>query len=307
MNLIINFNNIIIMATDTFQGWARPVDTPIPGINEHADHTFVYCTNQNSYFKCFSTADIHAEGAVLCVTSTGKKAFCKADKYRCGILGLPDTAGLGYGLTGVCHQAANRFMYATETYTSYPEGKSRPRGYSSSCVLYGKWGLDFYNSFLPFLYAQAYARCLFAHMGHTAMQGLSPDSLDYKLLDYYQMQHVTGNNPPHPVADELEIVIRHTLGTDEPAELKQTHIGILGQMQKTFADYSLTALPNGEPSVRLPAGDVRQLVEKINKLSLEMQKEMKKVLGDEAFIRLNGDDKFYLPVNPEIALNILGK
>ena len=110
------------MATkDTFQGWARPVDIPIPIINgiaaEIADHTFVYCTNQNSYFKCFSTGDIHAEGAVLCVTSTGKKAFCKADKYRCGIPGFSDTAGLVYGVTGVCHQAANRFMYATETYT----------------------------------------------------------------------------------------------------------------------------------------------------------------------------------------------
>lgn len=38
-----------------------------------------------------------------------------------------------------------------------------------------------------------------------------------------------------------------------------------------------------------------------------MKKEMKKVLGDEAYIRLNGDDKFYLPVNPKIALNILGE
>ena len=38
-----------------------------------------------------------------------------------------------------------------------------------------------------------------------------------------------------------------------------------------------------------------------------MQNEVKKVLGDEAFIQLNGDEYFYLPVNPEIALNILGK
>lgn len=300
------------MATvDTFQGWARPVDLPIPIIDdivaEIADHTFVYCTNKNSYFLCFSAGDIHDEGAVLCVTSTGKKAYCKADKYRCSIPGFPDTAGLTYGITGVCHQAANRFMYATETYTSYPLGKSRPHGYLATVTTYGTWGVDFYINFLPLLYAQAYARCLFAHMGHTAMQGLSPDSLDYKLLDYYQMQHVTGNNPPHPVADELEIIIQHILGIDESAELKQTHIGILGEMEKTFADYSLTAFPNGEPSVRLPAGDVRQLVEKINKLSLEMQKEMKKVLGDEAYIRLNGDNKFYLPVNPEIALNILGE
>lgn len=298
------------MAKDTFQGWARPVDIPLPIIDgiaaEIADHTFVYCTNQNSYFKCFSTADIHAEGAVLCVTSTGNKAYCKADKYRCGVPGFPDTAALVYGITGVCHQAANRFMYATETYTSYPTGKSRPSGYLASRSLYGTWGVDFL-SFLPTLYTQAFARCMFAHMGHTAMQGLSPDSLDYKLLDYYQMQHVTGNNPPHPVADELEIIIQHTLGTDEPAELKETHIGILDEMKNTLADYSLTALPNGEPSVRLPADNVRQLVEIINKLSLEMQKELKNVLGDEAYIRLNGNEKFYLPVNPEIALNILGE
>lgn len=139
------------------------------------------------------------------------------------------------------------------------------------------------------------------------MQGLSPDSLDYKLLDYYQMRHVTGDNPPHPVADELEIVIRHTLGIDEPAQLKDTHISILDETEKMFAGYSLTALPDGEPSVRLSADDVRLLVEKINKYSLEMQNEVKKVLGDEAFIQLNGDDKFYLPVNPEIALNALSK
>lgn len=295
---------------DTFQGWARPVDIPVPIIEdiaaEIADHTFVYCTNMDSYFKCFSTGDIHAEGAVLCVTSTGKKAYCKASKYRCGIPGIPDTAGLKYGITGVCHQAANRFMYATETYLSYPLGQSHPHGYFATFSLYGTWGTDF-PVFLATLYAQAYARCLFAHMGHTDTQGLSPDSLDYKLLDYYQMQHVMDNNPLHPVADEMEIIIQHTLGMDEPAGLKQTHISILDEMEETLADYSLTALPNGEPSVRLPAGDVRQLVEKINRYSLEMQKETKAVLGNEAFIRLNGNDKFYLPVNPEIALSILGK
>lgn len=115
---------------------------------------------------------------------------------------------------------------------------------------------------------------------------------------------VTGNNPLHPVADELEIIIQHTLGIDEPTELKEMHIRILSEMEKTFADYSLVALPNGEPSVRLPTSDLRQLVEKINKYSLEMQKEVKKVLGNEAYIRLNGDEKFYLPINLEIALNL---
>lgn len=299
------------MATkDTFQGWARPVDISIPVIGDIAakvaDHTFVYCTNQNSYFKCFSDGNIHDKEAVLCVTSTGKKAFCKADKYRCGIPGFPDTAGLVYAVTGVCHQAANRFMYATETYLSYPTGKSRPHGYLASCMHFGTWGADF-PVFLAALYAQAYTRCMFAHMGHTDTQGLSPDSLEYKLLDYYQMQHVTGNNPAHPVADELEITIRHILGIDEPEELKQTHGRILNEIKNALAEYSLTATPDGEPSARLPANDVRQLVMRINKFSLEMQNEVKKVLGDEAFIQLNGDENFYLPVNPEIALNILGK
>lgn len=291
---------------DIFEGWATPVNLPIPLVAEIADHTFVYCTNQNSFFKCFGSSDRYAEDAKCCVTSTGKKAFCKADKYRCGIPGLPDGAGISYLSTGVCHQAANRFLYASETYTSFPMGKERPRGYFATCLIYGTWG-KLFSVFLATLYAQAYTRCMFAHMGHTAIQGLDPDSLDYKLLDYYQMQHVTENNPKHPVADELEIVIRHTLGIDEPAELKQAHARILDEVENALAEYSLTATPDGEPSVRLSADDVHRLVERVNNYSLEMQKEVKKALGDEAFIQLNGDDKFYLPVNPEVALSALGE
>ena len=104
----------------------------------------------------------------------------------------------------------------------------------------------------------------------------------------------------------MEIVIRHTLGIDEPAELKQAHARILDEVENALAEYSLTATPDGEPSVRLSADDVHRLVERVNNYSLEMQKEVKKALGDEAFIQLNGDDKFYLPVNPEVALSALG-
>ena len=88
------------------------------------DHTYV--TSSDGYtWPCFG----RSQGGSLICSGVGNTA-----KANC--LSNPGGrfAGIIYGITGVCHQAANRVLY--------PSGQtvSRARGYMASFALYGTYG-----------------------------------------------------------------------------------------------------------------------------------------------------------------------
>lgn len=73
-----------------------------------ADHTYVSCPDINKKFECFLMGGI---GDRFISSSPGY--YDVANLYRTPFI-LNDTAGLNpYGIKGVCHQAANRFLLAT--------------------------------------------------------------------------------------------------------------------------------------------------------------------------------------------------
>lgn len=103
---------------DILTGYALPTAMP-PG----ADHTYVR-SNKGHNWGCFGR---DAGGEAICAGDG------KADQAQC--LSEPtSTAGIVYGVTGVCHQAANRIMLPANTVVA------RARGYRFSALLYGTYG-----------------------------------------------------------------------------------------------------------------------------------------------------------------------
>lgn len=119
------------------EGWVTPT-----AATKYADHTFVYCPNYGFYFNCWGGGDIHGPSAVKNCEGDNGQAYIRANCYRCPVLGLPDTAGIGaYGINGVCHQSSNCFLYAAGTTLRIVNG--RPRGLVQSVGAFGTYGAPY--------------------------------------------------------------------------------------------------------------------------------------------------------------------
>ncbi|WP_162560706.1 hypothetical protein [Methylobacterium durans] len=106
------------------KGWAistQRVGTGRPG---RVDHTYV--TSDCGYvWRCFGR---NRGGAQVCADI--------GDSHIANCLATPsETAGIIYGVTGVCHQAANRILFPANCAKI-----SGARGYNVSLVVYGPYG-----------------------------------------------------------------------------------------------------------------------------------------------------------------------
>lgn len=97
----------------------------VPTLGGLADHTYVTC--QGGYaWPCWGRS---AGGRIICSGSgSSSKANCISAPWS--------TAGLIYGITGVCHQTANRILW--------PAGVTvrSAKGYWASWLAYGTYGTD---------------------------------------------------------------------------------------------------------------------------------------------------------------------
>lgn len=110
----------------TLIGYAVPLSTPMPGLNKLADHTYVRTADGRGVWGCWGRSD---GGHEVCRgTGSSRKADCLSQPWG--------TSGIIYGLTGVCHQTANRILY--------PAGAlvSKANAYWLSSLVYGTYGRD---------------------------------------------------------------------------------------------------------------------------------------------------------------------
>jgi hypothetical protein len=100
--------------------------------NVRADHTYA-ASDDGRVWPCFGRS---SGGSPICSGSGN------VDRADC--LSQPQSsAGLVYGVTGVCHQAANRILYPSSKMVS------AARGYRWSVFTYGVYGNDI-RTFLPY-------------------------------------------------------------------------------------------------------------------------------------------------------------
>jgi len=90
------------------------------------DHTYV--TVGDVHYGCWGGS----KGGKVISKGTGKskKASCMAN-YAC----IDGTAGIAYGISGVCHQTANRILKPADITVS------KAKGYAASTLMYNKYGL----------------------------------------------------------------------------------------------------------------------------------------------------------------------
>ena len=108
----------------TLIGYAIPLTTPMPGINQLADHTYVRTADGRGVWGCWGRSD---GGSEICRGSgSSKQADCYSQPWG--------TSGIIYGVTGVCHQTANRILYPARVIVS------GAHGYWLSSLVYGTYG-----------------------------------------------------------------------------------------------------------------------------------------------------------------------
>jgi len=304
------------MSRNTFEAWATPVDAPV--LSSIADHTFV--VSGNTHFGCWGSSDTTSPNAVKVAQGSGDKALCKANKYR----GISDSACLGiYAVNGVCHQSANLFLYAVDS-TILPLNKERPRGVIASHALYSVYGTtapgvlpgapSFFAAWLTAVYGQAYARCIFSSNENVSnkisdeiiFSGYKEDSLEFKIIknNYSDIEKNANATVDNIITNDMQIMINHILKLDKHPNLK-THKEILKEKNNILTNFGLIEEEISNKKIALKSEDIKKMVLSLNTLAIDYQDDLKSKVGLQAFKNINGDDKFYNPINIEIALEKL--
>ncbi len=119
-------------------GYAVPIKIKVGpiSIDTGLDHTYVKSDNPSYTWPCWGGS---SDGKVIC---QGKGDFSIAKHISQASPQIGNgTAGIIYGVTGVCHQTANRILYPARVIVS------KARGYKLSYLAYGTYGLDSLNFF----------------------------------------------------------------------------------------------------------------------------------------------------------------
>lgn len=123
----VSFDRVYVHQDGIFRGFAIPVD----GLT-FLDHTYVHIEKEDQSlikYGCWGRAD---DGRQIC-EGTGDVADAEMIATPSGL------AGIVYGVTGVCHQTANRILYPAQV-TVMQAG-----GYAISSAIYGTYGLGEFN------------------------------------------------------------------------------------------------------------------------------------------------------------------
>lgn len=291
--------------SDLLEGWSYPVSETIP-VSELRilDHTFVKAPNKGPvYFDCFGghrSPKAHAlQGA------SGNGIYAVANCYRLPLPGTPDTAGLGlYATHGVCHQAANRFLWSACSWSSGPTIHNA-QAYALSFSFYGTYGRPLAEPFpmQPFIptsvapadFTAIYAGCrakaslLGTEQSPEERPATPPTGFASRVVALHREQHGKEAIDHNAVLDrELKILVEERLGqTFDSEKVRQVRARALNRAHKVA-----TSDLRG-----------RAFADEINDIAVQYQDELEEHLGPENHSTLmqTPPKARYGLVDPEIA------
>lgn len=100
------------------------------------DHTWVESIDPSDEFRCKGGTD---KNRFLHEFQIPHFTYYALNEVR----DKDDSIGILYGICGVCHQMANRFLYPSGRSITQLNLEERPKGYNLSSALYGTYGYDF--------------------------------------------------------------------------------------------------------------------------------------------------------------------
>ncbi len=237
------------MPVTNFEGFTLPT---LGGV---ADHTYVI----NSHGDIYPCKGRSKGGTIIC-SNQGSRSYANC-------LAQTDLkAGIMYGLTGVCHQIANRILYPSQQYVS------KAKGYRGSVFVWGVYGRGNWSE----LY-----QCQPPSNVAITPQPNDPTPFDQSIKNLYEQSHFS-NLPENIHTSELYIMIKTFIGdeiTDNKyEELMDLHSHLYAQMNTLISDFV-------EHSIR-PI----EYVKFINKLQRNILSECHEILGVDNFIALFGTE-----------------
>jgi hypothetical protein len=262
------------MAT-TLRGFKIPV-----GIGK-ADHTYVTSDSPKKAWGCWGRS---AGGTQIC---DGQGDFQVAD-----CISQPSShAGIIYGITGVCHQTANRILYPAGV-TVHQAG-----WYSASTALYGTYGLNQAE------WLKRRQRCgiMGARRFRSLMCGGDDAQKEAAVLLGLESE-VDRRSRLSALAVEDESILQHEmrLRVLQNLQEKATPERIDGVL-KAHTTLSRNVRSVHE-SLNQGTMDGKQMAEGINQRLRDFLVETKKELGDDAYRQLFNTDETQIElVDPEIA------
>jgi len=250
--------------TTTLTGWAVPVEKEGP--LAHVDHTYV-TSSDGKMWGCWGR-------------DKGGHKICegKGDSKKADCLSSPKGIALiVYGLTGVCHQTANRILRPSR------QTVCKAQGYAASWVLYGAYG-GTNRAFSP------------EWKAHEAICGIwdwRPDPLylskDQERDHYFEAMHIAYSDMAKAVDDRSASVSEAVdeVRTKELEALARNRIkgGLTPNKLTSIASSRADMLAELEPALMALAGpeSVSASAERANKLLNDFLASVAKTLEADEF------------------------
>jgi hypothetical protein len=299
------------MTQFTLEAWCTPTQSEIDlekkthVMVDALDHTAVHCfdrDNPASLDRWFcpwgQPVDTGSTWSQCLVAGSSDNAYCIADQ----IAGPDCAAGLKrYAISGVCHQATNRFLYIVDR--TLPQD-GRPKGYLLSRSLYGTFGSHAMQFFFDI--AEAKKKCGCSQSDENANQ----DPLLTQICSLYTENSLAeANNGCDLLAEELTIVLRHYLPEikeDSIRRIREKHMECLEGKAEVFQKYGFSGTDIREGQQVPAPGLINGLTDSMNNLAFKLYGVLLGEIGKEDYFKLTGTTDFCSPIDLQIAAKVYG-
>ena len=246
-----------------------------------ADHAYVYCPDVKEYFDCWGGHEGPKPRHLRCA---GQGNYTVAKCYRgpepvfcngklrgssgssSGKGGTHENACLGnYGDRGVCHQAANCFLFSAGITLN-----NDVKGYWASVLTYGVYGKD-HNDWLRDVYNPCLEKCLKKEVKSIKED---EDQLFVKIRQLHESFSAQSTKPHHHevIIKEAAVVTNHHTPEVDTSQYRELHAQFLNDKDAAI----VSGLKGKDMAI------------KINELSTEFQNKVAEIIGHEAYEKLTG-------------------
>ena len=279
---------------NTLSAWYEPVTVKIMRPLD-VEHTSVSSADPNDSFAC---AGGTAHDNLLVKYPVDRYAYDIVNSIRGDGgwgWGEGDSIGIHYGLDGVCHQMANRFLQPSGK-TIARNSNGHPKGYCLSYFLYGEHGDD-YTDWLQDKYMVKFLKY------HSTEDENMPKEVNTSASSgeariYYEEKIANA------LSQSTTVFLRNNGVSVQESPIAKEQRECVKRRAEIMRKYGFLSDENKRQlPVALDENSIREMVDELNAEGHKIQMAMKNKLDPDDYKRLFGDDDVvYNLVNYETAL-----
>ena len=274
-----------------------------------ADHTYVKLfedSNIIDVYSCFGESTNGDNGCSSTFSDLESKKIKKVFENK-KVRGTKDSATINYGVNGVCHQAANRFLHPSYI-TMVQNIDYRPKGLNTSCYTYGEYGNIFwqYEDWRNKYYFPECEKNNLVINTENCVKETPEGYLWYKCENKYGKK-TKSENYIDDIVYETEAMLSVHIPTLVGNPIGEVQRAILQEREK-FMETIGIHYSEELKELQLPVfmkEIVKQLIEKTNDLSKQIQSELKSKIGEKDFILINGTKEYLDIADLNLAYTLL--